>query len=196
MNDTWIDQQRIAASVTSGEDLTEALQAIEEWKQAARKEAESHSHHATKKAVENCPPTDEAAPALFDIFAANAERIYMICHDAHTVYAESSHADEPSLALEDLLQEAYPLYLRAMVRHKGRDVAQHIQRAFKDRMIDYVETILTERDDPDGRPPIADESRVAPSFDIPRLYNELREDDRLPRKAERAWDRLHPDRTP
>lgn len=194
MTDTWIDQQRKAAQVTADEDLTEALQAIEDWKAEARKEAERHDHHSTKQAVENCPPTDKAAPALFDIFAANAERIYMICHEAHTVYTESSHADEPSLSLGDLLQEAYPLFLRSMVRHKDRDVSQHIQRAFQDRVIGYVETILTERDDPDGRSELEDQSHVAPAFDIPALLEELCEGDKLSRRATRAYDRLHPKR--
>lgn len=193
MND-WIDRQRQAAGVTGDEDLTDALQAIEGWRARAREEADKHARHSTKKAVQNCPPTDNAARALFDIFAAHAERICHICRETHEVYTTSSHSDEPSLDLEDLLQEAYPLFLRAMVRHEG-DVGDHLQRAFRDRVKDYIETILTERDDPDERGALEDESRVAPGFDIPRLYNELREEDRLPRKAERAYDRLHPERS-
>lgn len=194
MND-WIGRQRRTAGVggPEDEDLSDALDAIEEWKQDARKEAEEHSRHSTKKAVQNCPPTDTAAPALFRIFAVHAEQVFHICREAHVVYTQSAHADEPGLDIEDLLQEAYPLYLRAMVRHKDREVSDHLQRAFRDRVKDYVETVLTERDDPDDRPELEDESHVAPGYDLPKLYKELREEDRLPKRAERAYDRMHPE---
>ncbi|MCS3827426.1 hypothetical protein GGP85_002896 [Salinibacter ruber] len=194
MTDDWIKQQRQAAGVTADKDLTTALQAIEGWKEKAREEAQRHARHATKEAVQNCPPADGAARALFDIFATHAERIFHICRQAHEVYTTSSHSDEPALDLDDLLQEAYPLFLRSMIRHTDRGVGDHLQRAFRDRVRDYVETTLTERDDPDDRPALKDESRVAPGFDIPRLYQELRESDRLSRRAERAYDRLHPER--
>lgn len=190
----WTEKQRQAAGVTADTDLTTALEAIEGWKEKAREEAQRHSRHSTKKAVQNCPPGEGAARALFDVFAVHAERIFHICRQAHEIYATSSHSDEPSLDLDDLLQEAYPLYLRAMVRHDDREVGEHLQRAFRDRVRDYVETILTDRDDPDDRDPVVDESRVAPGFDIPRLYNELRAADRLSRRSQRAYRRLHPDR--
>lgn len=190
----WIDKQQQAAGVTSETDLTEALEAIEEWKGEAREEAERHARHATKEAVQNCPPEEGAARALFDVFAAHAERIFHICREAHEVYMTSSHSDEPSLDLEDVLQEAYPLFLRAMVRHEDREVGDHLQRAFRDRVRGYIETTLTERDDEDDRPALADDSKVAPGFNVPRVYNELREEDRLPRRSQKAYNRLHPER--
>jgi len=188
VTDRWIERQREAAILD--EDEQTYLDRISDWQARARAEADKHNTHQNKRAVQNCPPSDAEAGALFCLFATWADRVYGIAKHTLQSHSETGHTDEPGLELEDLLQEGYILFQRAMVRAESENEMASRLRA---RMAEYCKSQLVERDDPDDRSPVGDDHEVAPGFSIPALYNELKEEDRLPRRAERLWDQLRPD---
>lgn len=179
----WIAQQQQTAPLD--EDVDTYLERIEAWQRRAQKEAEEHSYASTKKAVEEEPPTGDEARALYHLYARHAETIYHVCQQ------ELERASETdALTLEDVLQEAYPRFMRAMVsydRERG-ELKMYLAHALRQRIKDYVKANREETDDSEQEQP--DDSPIAPGFDIPRLYDEMVEEGRVPRKAERLHDTL------
>jgi len=184
----WIEDQRAAARVSAEDDIEPHLRRIEDWQKRARAVANNEGRHATKTAVQECPPTDAEARALHTIYAIEADTVYHICREAYSAYMQSSHAQEPHLSLDDVLVEAYPLYLRAMVRYQGtRPLEKHLLVALRNRVRDYLESKLSVPDDPDGRPELEDRDPVAPGFDLVEIYAELVEEGQVSDRARELW---------
>jgi hypothetical protein len=189
--DQWIQRQRDAARVSEGDEPD--MDAIKAWQEEARTVADEAGRHGTKKAVQECPPSDEAARALFEAFAIEAEVVFHVCREAYQAYTDSGHEDEPHLSLEDLLQEAYVLFQRSMVRFQGeRTLERHVRRPFRDRVRAYLDAQLSTYDDPENRPAVEDQAAFAPGYDMAGIYDELREEDRLPKRADRLWREAYP----
>jgi len=181
---TWPDQIRHSAGVDPDEEPSPYLSQLSRWHRQTRAAAAGHSRHATKRAVQEVDPRPEERRALMALFALQAETIYWVCSDVLSRYARSGHADEPSLELEDLLAEAYPLFLRALVRYEGdRPLEIHVRRAFRGRVEDYVESRLRHPAPigPDGAAPdIPDTSGSLPDVDIGAICKELQEEGVVP----------------
>lgn len=165
------------------------LRALESWQVQARRVAEEASRHGNKQAVQEVVPGPAAAEALYGLFARHAEDIWHVCREIHNQYVQSSHADEPSLSLEDLLQEAYPLYQRAMVQAEGK---YEMLNRLEARMAEYVRSQLVTRDDPEARPEVASEPASA-EVDLVAMYDCLCDEDRVPDEAADLWDRIKPE---
>lgn len=181
----WIKRQ-IQAAVLDEDEAT-YLDRISDWQARAQQEAEQHDHASTKKAVQNCPPTDSEAGALYQLFASKAETVY------HVAREELEHASETNaLTLEDILQEAYVLYQRSMVRYDPErgTLKNYLAHALRQRIRDYIEkhSATTSEDESE----VTDTEAVAPGFSIPALYNELKEEGRVADTAEQLHDRITP----
>ena len=185
---TWAQRLRRSAGVSKGDEPAPHLRKISGWLRRTRQAAEDYGRHATKQAVRDVEPTREEQEALTALFALQAETMYWVCSDLLGRYTESSHPDRPSLQLEDLLAEAYPLFLRALVRYKGeRPLEVHVRRAFRDRARDYIESRLHRpASSPEGRPhPILPGPLGAlPEIDIGAICRELQEEGVVPTLGE------------
>jgi hypothetical protein len=189
---SWTDQHQHAAGVAATTDATPHLQAIKGWQQRARAAAAEHRYHQNKQALADCPPPPDVQQALYTLFAIWAPDIHYLCRSALDAHTHNAAADEPGLELDDLLQEAWELFLRAMIPSDTKHEALGRLRA---RLAERVRSQLVLDDDPELRGPVPDTDYTAPGFDVPGLYDELREDDRLPKAAERLWDRAFPSKT-
>lgn len=183
----WIERHKEAAP-----DLSDAhLRAFEQWQREARAVADVASRHSNKKAVEEVTPGPAAAEALYGLFAKHAEDIWHTCREIHTKYVQSSHADEPGLSLDDLLQEAYPIFQRAMVRAEGK--YQMLNR-LEARMADYVRSQLVTHDDPGSRRDI-EGSTAAADVDLVAMYDDLCTQNDVPDEAADLWEEIKPEAT-
>lgn len=181
----WADRHREAAP-----DLSDMhLRALEDWQAQAQAVAEEASRHGNKAAVQQVTPGPAAAEALYALFARHAEDIWHVCREIHHRYVQSSHADEPGLALEDLLQEAYPLFQRAMVQADGKYAMLNRLEA---RMADYVRSQLITHDDPEARGEVASEP-ASVEVDLVAMYDRLSEQGRVPGEAAQLWEQIKPE---
>lgn len=190
MNDQWIHEQRRNAGVDPGEDPAPYLKRIELWQERAQEVADNCTHNELKTAVCEVPPTDDEAQALYELYALWAESIYAITMHTHQSHAQNGAADEPVASPHDLIQESYVLFQRAMVRSTTKEKMTSRLRA---RMAEHVRTQLTVEDDPDNRHAVEDREAIAPGYNLPQLYDELHDEGRLSRRAEKLWERLHPE---
>lgn len=183
MND-WIERQEQA--IRPDTDPEALLETIEGWQERAQEVADKSG---TEEAIEKCPPSDEEARAIYQLFSVHAETIFHVCK---TVLEKTPEVE--ALELEDVLQEAYPLFQRVLIRYERErgDLQLYLANALKAYVKRWVGGMQHETAEEEAT--VEDRSKVAPGFDIPRLYNELREEDRLPRKAEELYDKLHPKR--
>lgn len=181
---SWPDQIRRSVGARSTEDPSQYLTQLSEWFRRTRNVASEHSRHATKEAVQSVDPTEEEQQALMALFADQAETIYWVCSDALDAYSRSGHAEEPSLELQDLLAEAYPLFLRALVRYQGnRPLEIHVRRAFRDRIRSYIESHLRHPtpSGESGEPsPIPEPLSELPEVDVGEICRELQEEGIIP----------------
>jgi len=188
----WIDRQKRAASSNASEE--ELLRRIESWKTRAQAAAAEHNHNQTKKALRDEPPTDAEAGAIYSLYAKHAETVFHVVRKVHNAYSRSGHADEPTVSLEDTLQEAYVLFQRALVAYEGeRDLERHLRRAFRDRVQGYLDTRLTASEDVEDEPKRTGRGAAA-GFSIPTLYAELVNEGKVEEEAARLFDSIHPKR--
>lgn len=186
----WIERQRAAAGVRPGDDPTPHLDKIAEWQSRAREVADEASQHGNKKAVREVTPDAEEARAIFRLYALWAEDIWHTAKDIYDSYVQSGHADEPSLTLDDALQESYPIFQRAMVQAETKHGALNRLEA---RLAEYVESQLVIPENPDEHSPVEDRDPIAPGFDLVKVYDELHREGKLPGRAAALWERLGPD---
>ncbi|WP_103021474.1 hypothetical protein [Salinibacter altiplanensis] len=196
---TWAQRLRRSTGVSTGEEPGPHLGALSGWLRRTRQAAEGYGRHATKQAVRDVDPTAEEQEALTALFALQAETIYWVCSDLLERYTESAHADRPSLQLEDLLAEAYPLFLRALVRYdQERPLEVHVRRAFRDRARDYIESRLHRpASNPEGHPHpvLPDTPEPVPEVDVGAICEELQEEGFVPELGESS-ERKDPPDTP
>ena len=181
---TWTTTHREAAGVGEDTDAAPYLDAIKDWQEEAQ--ALGYRYHKNKRALEDCPPPPDVQDALYALFAIWSPHIHYHCRLALESHTHSTAADEPALQLDDLLQDAWTLFLRAMVPSTTRDEAMGRLRA---RLAEHVRTHLVLDDDPEQRDPVPSADYAAPGFNVPRLYDELRQEGRLSNRAEQLWDR-------
>lgn len=150
--------------------------------------ADEANRSGTKIALEECPPSDEEARALFALFAIEADTVYFACKDAMERTPQVQALD-----LDDVLSESYVLFLRSMVRYDRErgELAPYLGHALRVRVKAYVKSMQHETSDEEDME-VEDVSRVAPGFDIPELYQELKDEGRLPSRAQELWDQLAP----
>lgn len=183
----WITQQQQNIDVEA--DIENHLAQISDWQERAQAVAAEASHNSTKRAVEECPPEGDEARAIYHLFALHAETIWHVCNTALEQTAETD-----AVSLEDVLQEAYPLFQRCLVSYdpdRG-PLDLYLANALKRRVQIYLGSASHETTDDEQE--VEDEGRVAPGYDLPALYDELVEDGRVPESAVEVYDRLHPDR--
>lgn len=186
----WINRQKRAAA----NDLApndELLDRIEEWQERAAAVADEHAQNQTKRAVQECPPGDVAAGALFGLFARHAETIWHVCNE------QMERASEvEALTLEDVLMEAYPLYIRAMVRYDPArgPLDLYLASALSRRVQIYIASHAHESAEEGAETEVEDAETIAPGYNIPELYEELIAEGAVPERAAEVYDRLHPDR--
>ena len=180
----WIRRHRSAAGVSAGDDPAAHLEVIEPWQRRARAAAEKAPRHGNKVAVQTVPPGDAASEALYSLYAIWAEDIYWTCRQVHQRWMASAHADEPGVSFEDVLQESWVLYQRAMVQAEGR--YQMLDR-LQARTATYLRSRLVTPEDPDrgGLP-----ARGAPlQIDMLAVGDEVAREVGL----QQVWQRLRPD---
>jgi RNA polymerase sigma factor (sigma-70 family) len=184
----------------------DALSALRPWRARAQTEAQKHSYHSTKKAVQAVEMTEDEREAAGHLYNRHADTIEAICRQAYNARS-TGHEDSPSIPFEDVLQEAYVLLLRALVSYDpGRPFKLFLRRSFRDRVQDYLDTTLRV---PDQRP---EENELRPEprrqrqpdrapmkrFDLASILEEMVEDGDLADSAaeaerlRRMWRRLDP----
>ncbi|WP_251961551.1 hypothetical protein [Salinibacter ruber] len=188
MTDAWIHCKRKQAGVDPDKhDPEPLLEEIEPWQARAQQVAEEASRHELKTAVKKVPPSVVEAKTLFQLYALWAGPIYGICVHTYQTHVQNAAADEPVAGLEDLLQESYILFQRAMVRSTTKEKMRSRLRA---RMAEHVRTQMTIEDDPDDRRRQPDRSAIAPGFDLKEIYQELVDEGKVSRRAAQLWQRL------
>jgi hypothetical protein len=191
MQDTWIQQKRDQANLEpSREDSEALLEKIKGWQRDAQEVASKASYHQLKKAVQEVPPNDLEAQYLFKLYALWADAIYGICVHTYRTHSHNAAADEPVVSLKDLLQESYILFQRAMVRSTTKEKMRSRLRA---RMAEHVRTQMTVEDDPEERTPEEATDAIAPGFDLPEIYQELVDENRVSQESAKIWRRLKPE---
>lgn len=183
----WIHQQQ--EHIDTGKDTAHYLAQISDWQARAQAVAAEASRNSTKKAVEECPPEGDEARAIYHLYAMHAETIWHVCNAA---LEQTSETD--AVELEDVLQESYPLFQRALVSYdpdKG-PLYLYLANALKRRVQIYLNSQSHETTDDEAE--VEDEGRVAPGYNLPELYSELVDEGSVPAEAVSIFDRLHPDR--
>lgn len=161
-----------------------ALNEIASWQNRAQATAEQYRQHQNKKAVRETGLSDREQQAARVLFAEYAPLIAEICADVYNAHSKSGHADEPGLALRDVLQESWILFLRALVPYDPAQssLSTYLSVTLPSKVRHHLQTRLVTPDDPDRRSAVPDRSTVAP-IDLAGLVEEMIESDR----AQRLW---------
>ncbi|MCS4087289.1 hypothetical protein GGQ10_002115 [Salinibacter ruber] len=164
---------------------------VKKWQARAREEAQKHSRHELKKAVQNTTPTDEEARALYELYAEHESDIREWCKNA---LAKAQGEDAPPVGLEDVMAEAYILTQRSLVRFEPEEAGlrTYLQHDLRGRIRDYLSSMSEERRE---RSETKQESRsaIAPGFDLAAVYSGLVDEGKVPAEAADLYNRLHPD---
>lgn len=175
---SWIDEHQ-----ADGDEAT-YLDRIKSWQERAQEAATRYTSAATKKALEDEPPRDDEARALYHLYALHAETVYHVCRQE---LERASNTE--ALTLEDVLQESYPRFLRAMVqydRERG-ELDLYLAHALRQRVQDYIHSQAEQKEEEQEQ---EDTAPIAPGFDLPSIYRELKAEGRVPRNAKRLHDTL------
>jgi len=118
------------------------LDAIEPWQARAQAVAEDASRHGNKKAVREVEPRPAEAKALHGLYGLWASGIWHTCREMYARWASSRSKDELALGFDDVLQESYVLFQRAMVQATTRyEMLNRLQA----RLGSYFRTRLVQR---------------------------------------------------
>jgi hypothetical protein len=183
----WAQRHRQAAADLSPSAVRRLTR---QWMGRARSVKQQHSYHAAKKAVRECSPSPDESRALHALFASEAETIFYICRDA-------ARSVTGPLGVEDVLQDAWPLFLRALLAWQPgqRTLRLHLRRTFRDKVRDHVATAdESPAPDPDHRAPQTGPTHSDGAIELARVYDALAEAGRLPDAAETLWREHRPER--
>lgn len=161
---------------------------IKEWQRRARKEAEHYDHHSLKKAVQSVTPTDQEARTIHALYTEHEEDIEHWCEEALAKARQAS--DTPPV--EDLKGEAYILFQRALIRYEEEKASlrTYLRHTLPGMIRDYLRSTSHETREEEPQP---DRTGTAPEFDLPGLYSELVEEEKVPAQAANLFRCLHPD---
>jgi hypothetical protein len=119
------------------------------------------------------------------LYDHHSDVIAELCQQAHAKARTGTY--QPTLQLEDMVQEAYILFQRVLVSyHQDKDLEDHLRSALPQRIKRYLQSRSEELDDrprrEGDRQPVRNrrESRsFAPGYDIPAITAELIQSGRL-----------------
>ena len=170
---------------------------LSDWQVRARTAAEDHDHNETKRAVNEVEMTKPEREAAGHLFSLMENTIHEVC--SHALKKTRQAPTQPPLELQDVLQESYILFLRALVHfdpEKG-SLRTYLLHALRSRVTDYLRSKSHEIDDrrEEDREPLPSRSSL-PGFDVPKIVDEMVEDGQLSsteqeqKRIERMWERL------
>jgi DNA-directed RNA polymerase specialized sigma24 family protein len=106
----------------------------------ARKQAECYHYNETKQAIRACRMRPDEADAAASLFELHRDLITAISSQEYRKRSGSRHG--PGIGVQDVVQEAYILLLRSLVRYDGRDFRMHLRSALRDRIRTYLDSRL------------------------------------------------------
>jgi RNA polymerase sigma factor (sigma-70 family) len=169
------------------------LRILSSWHARAQSAAQRHATHATKRAVRQTEMSEAEQAAAHALYREHKGLIRRICSAALSKARQSP--EQPPLSLPDLMQEAYVLFLRALVRYdpaKG-SMDTYLKHALRSRITDYLrsrsERVAAPGRDSSGPAPEPDRSGHQ-SVDMGSVAEELLEEYDLPERARHMWQRL------
>jgi len=163
------------------------LSAIESWQARARKVANEAKRHGNKQAVREVEPRPAEAKALHGLYGLWASDIWHTCREVYARWASSRSEDELALGFDDVLQESYVLFQRAMVRAESKfEMLNRLQA----RLGSYFRTRLVQRpgDGATGQMQ-AREAAVEPGV-LTDLYEDLIDKGHVPDEAATLYQKL------
>lgn len=164
------------------------LDAIETWQARAQTVAEQASRHGNKQAVREVEPRPAETKALHGLYGLWASDIWHTCREMYVRWASSRSEDELALGFDDVLQESYVLFQRAMVQATTRyEMLNRLQA----RLGSYFRTRLVRRpngDGPRGRRQ-AREPAVEPGV-LEDVYEDLVDEGRVPQQVATLYRKL------
>ena len=184
---------------------------LRDWQRRAQKIADEATHSGTKKAVRETEMAEAERKAAGHLFSEMEDVILPICEHAYRK-ADETAGPTPRVELEDVLQESYELFLRALVRFdpdKG-DLETYLLHALRRRVEVYLRSKSEHVDDrrEDDRPPVKNSDRfrghsnhsgkgpdidILAGFDVVGIVDEMVKRGQLPGdqdEIEEMWDEI------
>jgi hypothetical protein len=167
------------------DDPDHALSALSTWLDKAKEEARRHGrHNRTMKAVQNTALSTREREAMSFLYDYYSPVIAELCQQAYSKARTGTY--QPTLELEDLVQEAFILFQRVLVAYDGGDLEDHLRSALPQRVKRYLQSRSEELDDrprrEEDRQPVRNrrESRsFAPGYDLSAITDNLIKSGRL-----------------
>ena len=152
--------------------MNEPINKIRPWQMRAREIADEADTAGTKKAVQETEMTEEEREAARQLFASYHDTIEEVCR--FMLRNQQPGEKTPPLQLDDLLQESYVHFLRALVRYDpGRgELDQYLRHALRSRLKRYVQSKSTRREDREERDPIPSTTSFR-RYDVVAITQEL-----------------------
>jgi RNA polymerase sigma factor (sigma-70 family) len=172
--------------------VSHALSALADWRARAREEAAQHPQHQAKRAVQATEMTEAERTAAGALFEAASEDIRTICRVAYG----KARGQVRGLSVEDVYQEAYVLFLRALVHYdpEKASLKTYLYHALRSRVTEYLRTRSAAA--PPETLPAQPSRPEAREVDVHAITGRLVEEGRLAGsereqdELEQAWARL------
>lgn len=115
------------------------LATLSDWIDRACAAASRYLYNETKQAVRSVPMSERESAAASRLYELHSDLIASLARDEH--YKRTRGAgDRPSVSVEDVMQEAYILMLRALVRYQAGSFRAHLRYALRDRIRTYLDS--------------------------------------------------------
>jgi len=177
------------------------LATLSDWIDRACAAASRYRYHETKQAVQAVPMNDRESAAASRLYELHSDLIASLVRSAHYKRARGS-GDRPGVTVGDVMQEAYILMLRALVRYEGGSFRVHLRYSLRGRIRDYLNSQIHLPDPgPKRRPTVRSTSTAGRStehgrVDIAGIVDRMVADGTLSEDAEQQselealWGRL------
>jgi len=169
------------------------LATLSDWIDRACAAASRYRYNETKQAVQAVPMSDRESAAASRLYELHSDLIASLSREEH--YKRTRGAgDRPGVSVDDVMQEAYILMLRALVRYRGGGFRAHLRYALRDRIRTYLDSKTRLPDPgPENRPPVeatstAGRSTEHPHVDVASIVGRMVADGTLSEDSEQQAD--------
>ena len=129
------------------------LATLSDWIARAQQQAACYHYNETKQAVRAVRMRPDEADAAASLFELHRDLITALADEEYRKRSGSAHG--PGIDCADVVQEAYILMLRSLVRYSGSDFRTHLRSALRDRIRTYLDSQLRHgAKGTDNRPPV------------------------------------------
>ena len=116
------------------------LATLSDWIHRAQQQAACYHYNETKQAVRAVRMQPNEADAAAHLYELHSDLIRALASEEYRKRSGSRHG--PGVDVDDVVQEAYILMLRSLVRYSGSDFRTHLRSALRDRIRTYLDSRL------------------------------------------------------